>query len=402
MKKFEELVSYDFSLHLLSQQKWRGIGEFYVDALKSRGLISASEIVSSVDVPSSNRSAVDGYALLSKHTAGASSSDPVLFKNVGTAYPGSPFTGNLEKGQCVEIYTGASVPDGTDSVVMAEDVNLKEDSVEISSPALPGLNIIRKGEDIGKGQIILHQYDVIMPWHIAALLANGIKAVRVYRKVRIGIIPTGNELFPDSEEMVENTTPAAISSILRNTFFQTLVFPPIHDNTDEISRTVSLNLSRVDMLIISGGSSLGMMDNVPEAMGTLKAKTVFGGVRTSPGRTTAVYSLNGKMILSVSGFPMTAMIMSDLYVENMLKILFHMKNYRVLAEMMVDKSVNGKPGYMKLVPASIVPGEDRKVHPLGSRHGIKISHMIGSDCLIIIPENVEGYKEGDNVLCRLW
>jgi molybdopterin biosynthesis enzyme len=89
MKKFEELVSYDFSLHLLSQQKWRGIGEFYVDALKSRGLISASKIVSSVDVPSSNRSAGDGCARLAKHTAGASSSEAVGGKEVGTAYPGS-------------------------------------------------------------------------------------------------------------------------------------------------------------------------------------------------------------------------------------------------------------------------------------------------------------------------
>lgn len=402
MEKFEKLISYVSSTHLISRQKWESIHEMNTVATESLGMISASEVISDVDVPGRNRSAVDGYALSSRYTGGAGGSDPVIFKIVGRSSAGIPFSRTVKRGECVEIYTGAAIPDGTDTVIMVEDVSLRDGIVEISSPAPPGMNIIKRGDEIRKGQVILGKGEIIKPWHISSLLSCGIKKIKVYKRIKVGILSTGDELFPESDEMVENTTSMVISYILHSNFVHTFIFPPVHDDSREIARAVLSNLSRSDIFIISGGSSLGGMDNVPEAMDQINARALFGGVRASPGRTTSVYSLHGKMILSVSGFPMTAMIMADLYVENMLRTLCNLRGYRTLTEMEVDGNVNGKPGYVKLVPASITSGACRKVHPLGSRHGIKMSEMLGSDCLIIVPENIEGYKAGDKVMCRLW
>ena len=402
MKRFTELVSFEAAGRMIHDTRWKPVDIEMIRVEDSIGKICADRILSISEVPLRPRSLVDGYAVRSSITAGASLDDPVIARIVGSVEAGCPSDQPAGDRECYEIFTGGAVPDGTDTVIMAEEVSATNRTITIPRYVPPGENISGSGEDIPSNFTIISRGEQIRSWHAGAMLSSGVHEVKTYRTLNLGIIATGNELFPESQDHVENTTGITIGSLLSTPFLSARSIGKVHDNQEEIRDAVLHGIREYDGLIISGGTSLGCLDEVPEAMDGISS-VIFGGVRIRPGRTTTLYDIGGKPVFSVSGFPSTAMISADLFVESYMNSVTGIRDFRKSILLPLREGIQSRAGYLNLIPASVSTMEGRDyVTPVSHAGGMRLRNVLGSDGLLIIPENIEGYQEGEHATLRLW
>ncbi len=402
MSKFRSLLSFEEAARLIHDERWYVPATEALPVQDCMGRILASDVRALRPYPSANRSLVDGYAVASSALSGCSPSDPVRLPVSGLSAAGSPEGGKFDPTQCVEIYTGSLMPAGTDAVVPAEDAVRRMGFIEVFSPIKAGSNVAFMGEDLQQGQTLARAGERISQWHIGGFLASGISQVTVYSRIEIAIIPTGNELFPESPDYIANSTSHVIGSMIHGGWSSIIQVPPVHDTVEDVADAVSRH-STSGIIIITGGSSLGGRDNVPEAMKTLDSRVIFGGVRTRPGRTTALYSLHSKPVISVSGFPYAGSIMADIILELILGKTIGFRSFRNTIALPLGIDLTVKAGYTSFIPGKVERREEGSVViPVLGGRGKRMSSLIQSHGLIVIPEGKEGLKAGEPVEFRQW
>jgi molybdenum cofactor synthesis domain-containing protein len=271
------------------------------------GRVVAMDLTSAGDVPPFDRAAMDGYALRAEDTFGAGRHDPRVLRAVETLHAGQALGRGLAPGECTEIATGAPMPAGADAVVMVEETDRvgDADEVRVFTPVYPTQNVGRRGTDITAGQTIARSGDVLNPSRLGAIAAAGVDALDVYAMPRLAVLSTGNEIAepgrPLEPGQIYDINRFTLAAVIRRHGGVPVPYPAAPDTIDGLNAAVESCLDE-DMLVISGGSSVGERDLILDLL-ERKGEVVFHGVAVKPGKPTALGRIAGKLVLGMPGYP---------------------------------------------------------------------------------------------------
>jgi molybdopterin molybdotransferase len=270
------------------------------------GRVAAADIFSPIDVPPFARSAMDGYALLSADTAGASQASPISLRLIDRIYTGRSSDKTVVPGTCAEIATGAPLPAGADAVVMVEETSaIGEAAIQIFAPATAGQNVGRRGADIAHGDRVIAAGDVLTPSRIGAVAAIGRADVDVFAKPRVAILSTGNEVVEPGRPLppghIYDVNRFTLSSIVAAHGGSPEPHRPVADTVDAL--LVALGVcAAADLIVFSGGSSVGERDLVVDAIAA-RGEMIFHGIAVRPGKPTAFARVGTTPFFGMPGNP---------------------------------------------------------------------------------------------------
>lgn len=352
------------------------------------GRISASDVMANIDVPHYRRAAMDGFAVMASDTLGASINSPVVLK----------LRQEIERGTCVKVHTGSPVPEGADAVVMLEDAVVRGESIEIFTQIYPFKNVGEIGEDIQKGEIILEEGRRLRPCDIAVLASTGIREMKVLRKPRVAIIPTGEELVPRGGEKLKKGEVYETNGLMVELYVRKWggipgLFNIVTDVPEKIKEAITSNLD-ADMIIITGGTSVGNRDYVPKVVESMGQLPVHG-IGISPGKPTALGVINGKPVVCLPGYPVAGLVALYWFARPALRRLGHIPDEpdRSVRAVLSEK-IPSRTGYKTFARVKI---ENGRAIPLATSGAGILSSVSKADGFVIIPENIEGYSKGEQV-----
>ncbi len=271
------------------------------------GRILAADLTASENIPPFDRSPYDGYALIAADTADASAQTPVTLRILEEVPAGAVPTQTVSTGTAVKILTGAPIPQGADMVCPYEHTEFTAETVTLFRAYAAGSNIVRAGEDVQKGAVLAKQGDLIDGGTAGTLSAQGIAAPCVYRRLRVGILSTGNEVIETEQPLaagkIRNSNRHALEAILRSNGFEPVYLGLAQDDPNAISRLMQKGLETCDALLSTGGVSVGDYDFTPDAMERAGVHLLFRGVDLKPGMACAYGMKDGKLVCGLSGNP---------------------------------------------------------------------------------------------------
>ncbi len=296
---------------------------------EAAGRVLAAPVSSTIDVPPFDRAAMDGYAVIAQDTFAASRHDARVLRSVETIYTGSAPSCRISTGECAEIATGAPLPAGADAVVMVEETERMDAGVRVFTPVYPGQHVGRRGGDIAAGQPVLYGETRLNPARLGALAAIGALEVDVYDKPRVAILSTGNEIIEPGQALA----PGQIYDINRYTLSSII---QAHGGTIASSATVADTLpdllraidsaASADLIIFSGGSSVGERDLIVDALQEA-GEVVFHGIAVKPGKPTILGKADGKPVLGMPGNPTSCLSNAYVLLIPMLRKMARLPEY---------------------------------------------------------------------------
>lgn len=296
-----------------------------IPLLEAKGRTLAETIKAEEYLPVFNRSAMDGYSVIASDTKGASKDHPVILKLAGEVLMGDAADKPLESGTCVYTPTGAAVPEGTESVIMVEDTAKNDDgTVSIFAEIEPDTNVILKGSDVYPGKVVLEKGRILNISDIGALAVLGKTKVEVAKKPLIGILSTGDELIDISETpkpgQVRDVNSATLALLMEELGGISKMYGIVKDEKESLSLSIQKAIEECDMVLVSGGSSMGEKDATEEIIDQL-GELILHGIRMKPGKPTIIGNVNGKPVIGVPGNPISAFFVARIFVK---KILLNM------------------------------------------------------------------------------
>jgi molybdopterin molybdotransferase len=364
------------------------------------------------DVPGFNRSTMDGFAVRSSDTFGATESSPALFRIVGEVHMGEIHHVKLGHGEAVRIWTGGALPEKADAVIMVEHAEeLDQDTVEILRAAAPFDNVVRKGEDFKAGETLLEAGHRLRAQDLGLLAAMGRSKVHVFRKPRVAIMSSGDEIVPIEEE----PPPGYMRDVNRHTLYASVLeshAEPLwtgiaSDRLDALSVLIDRGLRSADIVIVSGGSSMGSRDFVIEAIEACKdSEILVHGVSVSPGKPLILARIGPIPVIGLPGHPASAMVCFEQFVVPLIRRLEGenvVRPYlRPMMKAYLGRNVPSKEGRMDFVRVRLHTQDGRvTAMPVPGKSGM-ISAMVRAHGFVTIREDCEGLYRGDLVSVHLF
>ncbi len=278
------------------------------------GHVLAQDIVSTFPSPLFNNSAMDGFAVISSDTKGATLENPVTLKLVGVSSAGNPSNAKLKEGECIQCMTGAKIPDGADAIIMVEDSSGFTDSeiVEVMIEAFPGKHIRNRGEEIKEGEILIQNGTLLTPSEIGTCATFGYGNLSVYKKPKIAIFGTGDELIEPGNELEEgqiyNSNLYVFSELASRVGAEIIMRNVIKDNKESLRTFLTDALVSCDIIISSGGISMGKYDYVRDVFMELGVEEHFWKVAQKPGKPLFFGTGNSTLIFGLPGNPVSSYI----------------------------------------------------------------------------------------------
>ena len=274
--------------------------------LDAHGRVVAAAPTSAVDVPPFDRAAMDGYAVVAEDTFGAGRYEPRVLRCIEKVYTGQVPTRGISRGECIEIATGAPMPDGADAVVMVEETEKDgADDVRIFTPVYPRQHVGRQGADIRAGQAVVQAGDVLTPSRIGALAATGVLDIDVFDRPRIAILSTGNEIIDPGQPLaagqIYDVNRYTLSSIIGAHGGVAVPKPIAPDTLDDLKRAID-SAATEDVIVFSGGSSVGERDLIMDALHAI-GEVQFHGIAVKPGKPTVFGRVGRTPVLGMPGYP---------------------------------------------------------------------------------------------------
>ncbi|HHT50444.1 MAG TPA: molybdopterin molybdenumtransferase MoeA [Eubacteriaceae bacterium] len=368
------------------------------------GRIVYEDIFSPFDVPEFNRSTVDGYAVVSKDTFGVSESLPVFLDVIDSVEMGKVAEKDLKTGQAIYVPTGGMIPKGADGMIMIEYVeNLDKNTIAVYRTVAPGEGIIFKGEDIRSKELLIKKGKKLSPQDIGAIAAMGINQIKVFQKPRVAIISTGDEIVPPGERVkfgqIRDINTYSLGALIENlggTITQRLL---IADDFNLIKEKLDKVLDNNHIVLISGGSSVGLKDVTAKVIDDLGEPGVFvHGLAVKPGKPTIIGKVKNKAVFGLPGHPVSAMIICRIIVGFLINRMISGENIEdVYLEAISKENIHSSPGKETYQMVELIR-EDGKVYaqPIYGKSG-SISTLIHADGFIRINQNTEGVNKGDKV-----
>ncbi|ASA77893.1 gephyrin-like molybdotransferase Glp [Thermococcus sp. 5-4] len=360
------------------------------------GRVLAEDVTSPINVPPFDRATVDGYAVRAEDTFMASESEPVRLKVVGEINAGDTPTVELKPGESVYISTGAPLPEGADAVIQFEDVDREGEEVVIYKPAYPGLGVMKAGTDIPRGKTLLKRGTRLTFKDTALLSAVGFSEVEVFRKPKVAVISTGNEVVLPGTELrhgqIYDINGRAIVDAVRELGGEALFLGIARDDRESLKALIEKGIECCDMVILSGGASGGIRDltsSIIEELGEVK----IHGIAIQPGKPTIIGLINGKPVFGLPGYPTSCLTNFTLLVAPLLRKLLGRENeVRKVRKKLAHKVFSVK-GRRQFLPVRI---EGEKALPILKGSGA-VTSFVDADGFIEVPENVEILEAGEEV-----
>jgi len=374
----------------------------------SLGRVLAEDIISKVDLPPFDKAAMDGFAVKAEDTYSASTSTPITLRLVSELQIEDTPNRIVEKNQCSSIVTGGQLPKGANAVVMVEySRQLNDTTIEISSEVRPGENVSRLGEDVSKGTVVLKHGVSILPQDIGILSGIGVQHVTVVRKLRVAILSSGNELRDDSNpkgKTVDVNRPMLIAAC-QELGCTTIDLGIVVDDHDAIRDKLLKGIQLADVILVTAGTSVGPADIVPKVIDSLgKPGMLVHGVAMRPSMPTGVAAVNGKPIISLPGYPVSAYLA---FIEIVRPVICHLLRTRFLppptVKVKLNRRIAGILGSRTYIRVMVSGDKDGLVaEPIRTSGAGILSSLVQSNGFIIVPETVEGYEEGQLVEVQLF
>ena len=387
-----ELIKSEFKANLTSESA--GLDECC-------GRTLAEDITACEYVPGFDRSTVDGYAVHAADTFGCSDSIPAILEVEGEILMGEAAEVRPESGQCAAIPTGGAVPEGCDAVVMIEYTeDYGDGTIGVLKPVSPGANMIYRGDDVFPGKAVLSAGRIISPSDVGALAAMGVTEVPVVRRPVAGIISTGDELAEPGEKLekgrIRDSNGPMLAALMREQGADIINYGIVKDDMKAMDEVVSRAVSECDILLISGGTSVGIKDQtarIIEAKGIL----LVHGIAMKPGKPTILGRIGDVPVFGLPGHPLGAFFAARIYVGYLLSVMMGRPFSSGRTDAILSEGIGANHGREEYVSVRLEE-KDGVVfaEPVHTKSGL-ITSMAGTDGYLTVPRDCEGYQQGEKV-----
>lgn len=365
--------------------------------------VLAEGIISPEDLPHFSRATMDGYALRARDTFGASEAVPSLLTLSGEISMGQKEEASVEPGHCFRIATGGMLPPGADAVAMIEHSQILDDqTIEIFKPVSPLDHVIQKGEDINQGQPVLSAGRRLRPQDLGLLAGLGIVEIPVYLQPKAAIISTGDEIVPVEDQpgpgFIRDINSITLQALVTEAGAVPEFLGRTKDHFKDLEAQCRKGLTKADVVLISGGSSVGTRDFTLEVIHSFpEAEILTHGISISPGKPTILARIGNKILWGLPGHTVSAMIIFSLFVKPCLNHLEGEKVSRQIPRVKarLTRNVASAQGREDYIRVSLEKGEAGwEAQPILGKSGI-ISTMVRADGIIKIDQNCEGLEKGE-------
>ena len=403
---FRQLTQVDDAMHVFFEAV--GNMEITVESILIQdavGRILAREAIARSYLPPADLSALDGYAVRSNDLRDASQTNRVVLRIVGESRLGEPCHLRIASGQAVVVATGSCMPQGADAVVMVEHTSrLHENGIEVTSVAALGQGVTEKGTDFAPGRRVLSKGRRLRPEDIGALKALGLSKVLVARRIRVGVLSTGNELVNSQRtrvgaKIVDVNRPI-ISAMLKELGAEPIDLGIVRDEPREIRQALLKGLRSSDVVLVTAGSSVGKKDLVPSCINSLgRPGMLVHGIAMRPAMPTGLAVVNRKPIVSLPGFPVSAIVAFKTFVRPLLAQLsgFPMPVERSIRAVLKER-ISGAPNLRTFVRVKVEKGQSGFLaSPLKVQRSSVLTSMVDANGIVTIPESVGSIEAGEEV-----
>lgn len=415
MKEFLELnllAKFWEQLEYFLERKKLKIEPIKLDQALNR--ILAEDILSPVNLPPFSRSIVDGYAVKAADTAGSSASMPTYLDIIGSVEMGQKTELELKSGQAAAVPTGGMIPQGADAVLMIEDTEkIEEKMIESFKSLAAGENIVKKAEDIAQGELLFQKGHKIMARDIGALAGLGITEFNVFKKARISVISTGDELIPAEAEasagQIRDINSYSISAYLNKIGGDTKKVGIVEDKFASLKSALKNELGQ-DLVLISGGSSVGIKDMTIELLNSLgEPGVLLHGLSIKPGKPTILAVIEGTIVVGLPGHPASAWTVNNVLSAEIVRVLNGEKkaaeigseNHKYFIKAELTRNLVSDKGREEYIPVKIINKNDNLfAEPLLAKSSL-ITNLTYGDAVLKIPQNKEGIDKGELVKLTL-
>ncbi len=367
--------------------------------------ILAEPVFAQENVPGFDRSTVDGYAVRAKDTFGSSESMPGFLNVAGEVKMGEVPSAAAGHGQAVYVPTGGMLPAGSDAVIMIEHCEDMDGLLNTYKQIAPGENVIRAGEDIKEGEMVLSAGTKLRPQELGALASLGITHVKVYRKLKVGYLSSGDEIVPYQTEtllegQIRDVNYLTLAGLIGEWDIDMVYGGIVKDDLAEFCKRARELYEQTDCLVLSGGSSVGAKDYTTDVIQSLGEPGVFvHGISIKPGKPTILAMADGKPVIGLPGHPASAMIIFKLFGERILRKLkgevIEKKPERIFARM--TKNIPSSPGRADYIRVRLFESEGEWwAEPIIGKSGL-ITTLVKSDGIVEIVSEKEGVSQGEYV-----
>jgi molybdopterin molybdotransferase len=394
----------------------RGFGPVATETIpveEATGRVLATDIRATLDVPHFTRSYMDGYAVRARDTRGAAASRPAFLRIVGNVEMGHPVRRRVGRGEAMRIPTGGMLPAGADAIVMVEHTDEPGDStVAIERAAVAGQHVMRRGEDVRRGQVVLRRGRRFRAHDVGALSGIGLSRVRVYRRPRVAVIATGDEIVPPDVRpgpgQVRNVNQYALRALIVAEGGIPIDLGVLPDRRPVIARALARALREADLVLMSGGSSVGVKDHTPAVVGAVRgARILVHGIRLKPGKPTLIARARRKPVLGLPGNPTSALVIFELFGVPLLRQLggeplaraYSARRQRAARLASAVRSQVGREDWIR-VALEDTPSGTPIAHPVTGGSG-EIFSFVRADGMVRIPPHAAGLSARAVVQVRL-
>jgi molybdopterin molybdotransferase len=379
----------------------------WIELRQAAGRVLAGDVLSEVAVPPFDRAAMDGYALRGAETFGAGPYNPLEFEVIGVALPGKPFSRPLAPGQAVRIMTGAPLPPGADAVLQAEAATEENGRVRVVEAVPPGRHVGRRGEDIEPGSRVLAAGRVLRPQDLGVLASIGAGRIEVVRQPRVDLLVTGDELLPCGSRpegvCIVDSNSVMLEALVRRDGGQPHTGPILPDQRDAARQ--ALQESQADVVLVSGGSSVGQEDHAPQVLAEL-GELVVHGVALRPASPTGLGFLpagdgRSRPVFLLPGNPVSCLCAYDLFAARAVRILAGRSRHLPYPTQTLPlaRKITSAVGRVDYVRVRIEHGQ---VEPLATSGASLLSTTTRADGFVLVPRDSEGHAPGEMVCVHLY